>query len=147
MKIRIIIAFAVVFSATGPAFSSNFEKAKSAVSINKNTKCAISSFKQAFQNSKAVFVGEVLSEEKRGDTKTFEFKVEKYWKGAGSRAVEINVYETARYQAWFRSGERYLIYADSDENGRLRVGRCSRSREISQASEDLRQLGKGRQSH
>ena len=142
MKIRFIIASAFVFSAIVFGFSSNFQKAESAV--NFNSKCAISSFQTAYQQSKAVFVGEVVGEEKDGDTRTFDFKVEKYWKGSNAKNVEILVYETARYQAWFKKGGKYLIYATADEDGKLRVSRCSRSRNVENAEEDLQKLGKGK---
>ncbi|MEP6902451.1 MAG: hypothetical protein ABJA66_11920 [Actinomycetota bacterium] len=144
MKIRFIIAFAVVFSAIGLSLSSNIQTTESAVSINSNSKCAIASFRSAYQESKAVFVGEVVSEEKNGDTKTFNFKVERYWKGTDQQNIEIDVYETARYQAWFKTGGKYLVYATVAEDGKLRVGRCSRSRDAEAAKEDLQQLGKGK---
>ncbi len=142
MKIRFIIALAFVFSAVIFGFSSNFQKAESAV--NFKSRCATASFQAAYSQSKAVFVGEFVGEEKDGDTKTFDFKVEKYWKGSDSENVEILVYETSRYQAWFKKGGKYLIYATADEDGKLRVGRCSRSRDVENAEEDLQKLGKGK---
>ncbi len=144
MKIRNTFAFAVVVSAIGIFLSSNIRTTESAMTVNINSKCAIASFQTAYQQSNAVFVGTVVSEEKNGDTKTFKFKIEKYWKGAKKKNIEINVYETARYQAFFKKGERYLIYATADEDGKLRVSRCSRSRDMDNADEDLRQLGKGK---
>lgn len=143
MKIRIIV-FAVVFSAIGFGFSSNLQKAESAGFVRTNSKCAIPNFERAFEQSEAIFVGEVVSEEKSGDTKTFNFKVEKYWKGANKKNIEINVYETARFQAWFKTGERYLVYASANEKGKLNVYRCSRSKSIESAEDDLKRLGKGK---
>jgi len=142
MKIRTTIALAFVFSAGVFGFLSNLQKAESAV--NFNSKCAIASFQTAYSQSKAVFVGEVVGEDKDGDTRTFDFKVEKYWKGSDAAKVEILVYETARYQAWFKKGGKYLIYATADEDGKLHVGRCSRSRDLENAEEDLQKLGKGK---
>jgi hypothetical protein len=145
MKIRFIIAFAVVFSAIGSGFSSNFQTAESTAGlITPDPKCAIPPFQSAYQEAKAVFVGEVVGDEKDGDTRTFDFKVEKYWKGRKTKKIEILVYETTRFQAWFRKGEKYLIYANVDNDGKLRVGRCSRSRDLDAAGEDLQKLGKGR---
>ena len=144
MKIRSIIALAIVLSAIVSGFSSNFQTAESAGWENFNSKCAIASFSSAYSQSKAVFAGEVVSEEKDGDTRTFAFKVEKYWKGTDAANVKILVYETARYQAWFKKGGKYLIYATADEDGKLHVGRCSRSRDLENAGEDLQKLGKGR---
>ena len=137
MKIRISIACAVVFSAIGLGFSSNFQTAESA------GKCAIPTFQTAYRESKAVFIGEVVGEEKTGDKRIFDLKVEKYWKGVSSKRVRVYVYETPRYQAWFKQGGRYLIYATADTNGRLYVGKCSRSRGADD-EEDLPKLGKGR---
>ena len=142
MKIRFVAAFAAVFSAIGIFLSSNFQTTESAGFIN--SRCAIASFRSAYRQSKAVFVGEVVSEEKDEDTKTFKFEVKEYWKGADTKNIEINVYETTRYQAWFQKGGKYLIYATADEDGKLRVERCSRSRDAANAAEDLRQLGKGK---
>ena len=109
-----------------------------------NGKCALPSLKTALQNSGAVFVGEVLSEAKDGDERTFEFRVKKYWKGAGKKKIKVSVRETARYQAWYQVGESYLVFARTDEDGRLRDGRCSGSKLLSEASKDLRELGRAR---
>lgn len=141
MKNKIIVACVVVFSAIILAFSSNRVEAEGFGAAN--GRCAIPPFKTAFDASSAVFVGKVKSEKKQGDTKIFEFEVEKYWKGAGKKKIKINVYETPRFQAWFEVGEKYLIYADASD-GSLRVGRCSRSRDAGDASEDLGKLGKGK---
>jgi hypothetical protein len=142
MKIRFIVAFTAIFLAIGIFLSSNFRTTESAGFLD--SRCAIAPFKTAYQQSKAVFVGKVVSEEKNGDTKTFKFKVERYWKGKLAKNIEINVYETQRYQAWFQKDGKYLIYATAGEDGKLRVDRCSRSREIENGDEDLKQLGKGK---
>lgn len=141
MKYQKIIVAIVVLSAMLCAFPS---KTVIAESENETARCRIFTFDEAYSSSEAVFVGKVLSEEKKGDVKTFEFEVEKYWKGAVGKKIKIEVYETARFQAWFQTGERYLIYAEEGENGKLRVGRCSRSREVENASEDLQKLGAGK---
>ena len=142
MKIRFVIAFAAFVSAIGFGFSSNFQTAESAAGFG--GKCRIPDFQAAYRESKAVFTGEVVGEEKRGDTRIFDFKLEKYWKGPNDKRVEILVYETARYQAWFKEGGKYLIYASVGNDGKLHVGRCSRSRDIADADEDLQKLGKGK---
>lgn len=142
MKNRTVIGFVVVLSAVVVFFSSNQQTAES--SVLSNSKCAISSFEKAFQYSEAVFVGEVIKQEKNGNNKTFDFKVEKYWKGADTKKIKISVYETMRYQAWFKVGESYLVYANRDEDGKLSVSRCSRSKNVENASEDLQKLGKGK---
>jgi hypothetical protein len=107
-------------------------------------KCAIPSLKAALQDSSAVFAGEVLSETKAGNERTFEFRVVKYWKGAGKKRIKISVHETARYQAWFEVGKSYLVFARADDDGRLRDGRCSASKLLSEASKDLKTLGRAK---
>jgi hypothetical protein len=142
MKKKIIVACAVVFSAIALAFSSNLQEAQGVGLAN--GKCAIPPFKEEFAASSAVFIGKVKSEKKEGNTRIFEFEVEKYWKGASKKKIEISVYETTRYQAFFEVGGKYLVYADAAEDKTLRVGRCSRSRDAGDASEDLGKLGKGK---
>jgi hypothetical protein len=52
--------------------------------------------------------------------------------------------ETTRFQAWFQPGESYLVFARAGEDGRLRDGRCSASKLLSEASKDLRELGRAK---
>lgn len=144
MKIRFFIALAAVFSVTGFGFLSNYQTANAANRVNFAGKCAVPAFDNAYRRSKAVFIGEVVGDEKVGDTRIFDLKVEKYWKGSAAKRIKIHVYETARFQAWFKKNGRYLIYADADANGKLSVYRCSRSRDIEFAEEDLQKLGKGK---
>jgi hypothetical protein len=112
-------------------------------SIETPEKCAVPTLKVAFDSSTAVFVGKVLSETSDGDVKTFEFQVERYWKGVKSKKIKVSVRETSRYQAWYQVEERYLVYAREDE-GKLYDGRCSASKPLEQASVDLKKLGKAK---
>jgi hypothetical protein len=109
-----------------------------------NGRCAIMDVKTALRASSAIFAGRVLSETKNGSEKTFEFRVEKYWKGVGKKKVKVSVQETARFQAWFRVGESYLVFARDGEDGRLRDYRCSASKLLSEASKDLKALGRAK---
>jgi hypothetical protein len=112
-------------------------------SAEKLGKCAVPTVKLAYQYSKAVFVGKITKVVEDGDVKTFTFKVEKSWKGAANREIKINVRETARYQAWFEVGEKYLVYArGADDNEKLWETRCSRSKSLADASEDITELGR-----
>jgi hypothetical protein len=144
MKNYRIAFYFIIFSAVGFTLSPNLKAAESYELKNEPGRCAIPSFQKAFEQAGAVFAGEVLSVEKNGDTKTFEFRMDKYWKGAGKRTIKINVYETPRFQAFFKPGEKYLVFAEADTSGKLHVVRCSRSREISGAAEDLKSLGKAK---
>lgn len=139
-----IALFILIFSAISCILSSNLKIAKSYELKNELKKCAIPSFQTAFEQAKTIFAGKVLSVEKNGDTKTFEFEIARYWKGAGKRKVKINVYETSRYQAFFKKGEKYLVFAGAKEDGKFYVARCSRSKEMSEASEDLELLGEAK---
>jgi hypothetical protein len=108
-------------------------------------KCGIPAIETAYKNSKAVFVGEVLGIAKEGDVKTFTFKVEKYWKGVSGRQIEISVQETTRYQAWFEVGGKYLVFARGNEgDGKFWEVRCSRSKRLEDASEDIKKLGRAK---
>lgn len=106
-------------------------------------KCGVPGVDAAYQYSKAVFVGEIIKVVEDGDIKTFIFRVEKNWKGADGEEIKINVQETARYQAWFEVGEKYLVYArGSEKNEKLWEIRCSRSKSLADASEDIAELGR-----
>jgi len=108
-------------------------------------KCGVPAVTEAYKQSKAVFVGEVLKVVKEGDVKTFTFKVEKYWKGATDEEIEINVQETMRYQAWFEVGEKYLVFARGEKgHEKLWEVRCSRSTRLADASEDIKKLGRAK---
>jgi len=109
-------------------------------------RCANPPVKEAYKNAKAVFAGKILSVAEDGDVKTFTFNVEKNWKGASSRQIKVSVRETMRYQAWFQVGKRYLVYARSDENEEEKLwdGRCSRTKLLEDASNDIKELGKAK---
>lgn len=107
-------------------------------------KCRMPSFNEAYKNSKAIFAGKVLSVRTEDDERIFTFQVEKYWKGAKSKMLEVRYYETMRYQAWLQVGGRYLVYAGGNDNGTLSDGRCSLTKNYSEASAELKRLGKGK---
>lgn len=108
-------------------------------------KCRVPTVKTAYNESKAVFVGEITGVVEDGDMKTFTFKVRKSWKGKANREIKVSVRETARYQAWFEVGEKYLVYArGGDENEKLWEIRCSRTKLLANASEDIKELGRAK---
>jgi hypothetical protein len=115
--------------------------------VNVN-RCAIFTFEIEFERSEAVFVGTVSSLEKEGDAKIFEFRVDKFWKGVSGRLVKVAVYENPKFQAQFRVGGRFLVFAKVDDDGVLFDGRCSRSRDLDRvpeaAEDDLAKLGPGK---
>lgn len=111
-------------------------------------KCAIPKLDTTYKNAKAVFIGEVISEEKDGDKKIFEFKVKRFWKGIEDTKVKVAVYENFRFQAPYEVGKTFLVFANEDKEGGLIDGRCSRSKDIegssSELKDDLKKLGEGK---
>lgn len=144
MKIRFFLALAAVFTAFGFSVASNFQTARGASFAAFGAKCKVNPFDIAYRQSSAVFMGEISDEEKVGDFRIFKFKVEKYWKGSIKEKTEVFVYETTRFQSWFKKGGKYLVYANANENGKLSVSKCSRSRSVESSEEDLKKLGKGK---
>ena len=113
-----------------------------------NVKCAMPNFKNAYKNAKAVFVGEVIGVKKNGNIKTFEFRVKKFWKGIEDTTVKVITNENFRYQAPYKIGETFLVFAKDNNKGGLWDGRCSRSRNMDglapSLKEDLESLGEGK---
>jgi len=106
--------------------------------------CAMASVKTEYKNSKAVFVGKVIGTTEDGDAKTFEFKVEKYWKGIKDRKIKIKVSKTMRFEPFYQAGKSYLIYAFAGDDGSLRTAKCTRGFQVEFAKEDLKILGKAK---
>jgi hypothetical protein len=73
------------------------------------------------------------------------FKVTRVWKNvAGGEVFVTTPASSAACGYGFRKGETYVVYAYGGEEGRaLSTGLCSRTRPLSSADEDLRDLGAG----
>lgn len=74
------------------------------------------------------------------------FKVSRVWKNvAGGEVVIKTPASSAACGYAFRKGESYVVYAygGDDALGQLTTGLCSRTRPVSAAEEDLRDLGAG----
>jgi hypothetical protein len=106
--------------------------------------CALATVKAEYKNSKAVFVGKVMNVSEDGDSKTFEFKVEKYWKGVKGGKIKIKVSKTMRFEPFYQTGKSYLIYAFADNDGFLHTAKCTRGFQLEFAKEDLKILGKAK---
>lgn len=107
-------------------------------------KCRMPTFTEAYREANTIFAGKVLSVRKEGDERIFTLQVEKYWKGTKSKTLEVRYYETWNFQAWLQVGGRYLVYARKDEKGNLVDGRCSMTKNYSEASVELKKLGKAK---
>jgi hypothetical protein len=83
------------------------------------------------------------------------FRAEKWWKGTPYNEVFLVTDQTRTSEGitsvgdcglGFEKGKRYLIYAYGNEK-ELGTDACTRTKKIKRAKEDLKQLGKGKQSH
>jgi len=104
---------------------------------------------EATSKSAAVFVGTVVASKNAKTTGQYDFNsrevkfsVEESFKGLGSTEALV-------FTGWgggdcgypFRTGQQYLVYAYKDEkDGRLGTSICSRTRQLSEAKEDLAYL-------
>jgi len=102
-----------------------------------------------FNESASVFSGEVIAQ----DVLTVKFKVITAWKGegleeftmsTGTVKVSEDLYRSSSCDYTFKVGEKYLVYARSNDNGTLSDGRCSLTKNYSEAKADLKRLGKGK---
>lgn len=138
-----LLTVLILLIATVTGFSANGTES-SATESNLFAKCRVPYFEESYKESKAIFVGKVLSVRKEGDEKIFKFQVEKYWKGKKSKTLEVKYYENMRYQAWLEVGKKYLVYARGNDDGTLSDGRCSLTKIYSEANPDLKKLGKAK---
>src|SRR3954471_9247688 len=118
---------------------------------------------EELKRATVVFSGKVVAEEyqdvgpgapledARAKVLVVRIKVERWWKGGSAREVSLRTSVTKMpdgsirsYAEDFRftSGESYLIYA-FEFKGRLGTSECTRTRKLSQAEDDLRELGEG----
>lgn len=77
-------------------------------------------------------------------TVRFRFEVARYYKGRlGSEASIYTIGQGSACGASYSVGSVYLVYARELENGTLTDSLCSRTRLLTQASQDLELLGDG----
>ena len=122
------------------------------------------SVNMSVSRSQAVFSGEVISEEYR-DVKegslgepanakalVIKLKIKRWWKGNGAEEIELNTsvrkYPDGTQSVMaedfrFRKGENYLVYAYA-EGEKLRTNGCTRTKRLTDAEEDLLELGEGK---
>jgi hypothetical protein len=94
--------------------------------------------REELQRKDAVFSGEVTSINRE----RIEFKVEKLWKGHRARKASIR-YEQSDCTYLFVVGKKYLVYANGKEI--LETDKCTRTKELDKASDDLKELGEGKE--
>ena len=143
-KSILLFVFVIVIGFVG-----YFYESVSANTASPTAKCAIMKFEKEYEFSKAVFIGEVLKIEKDGNARIFEFRVKRFWKGIDSKTVKVRVNERPSYQAQYKVGGRYLVFAKAkEEDDTLWDGRCSRSRDLAgfggEVEEDIKKLGEAK---
>ena len=94
--------------------------------------------REELQRVDAVFSGEVSSVSRE----KIEFKVEKFWKGPRAKRISIE-YEQSTCTYVFAVGKKYLVYAYG--SGIFSTSICTRTKELDKASDDLKELGEGKE--
>lgn len=124
--------------------------------------CIMPELSESFERAHAVFVGEVVEiipPNPRNDiavlrrSYTVKFRVEKSWKGTKVRRLfSVQSAHGANEELAFpvvHPGEKYLVFADPlyfdgvPQRKWSRISACSRTKLLSNASEDLRRLESG----
>lgn len=100
---------------------------------------------EAFQESKTVFSGKVVSINSDEFTKLVTFDVDRAWKGVSEdRVTAVTPANSAACGYDFEEGGEYLIYSHDAEES-LNVIICSRTQPLDGANADLIVLGDGYQ--
>jgi hypothetical protein len=94
--------------------------------------------REELQRHDAVFSGEVTSKNRE----KIEFKVEKFWKGPRAKKISIR-YEQSDCTYVFVVGKKCLVYAYGKEIFSTSI--CTRNKELDKASDDLKELGEGKE--
>lgn len=100
--------------------------------------------KRLMKTATVIFTGTASETGRDIDGPRFRFwaklKVKDAWKI--DQQTELTIGTGGGCMAWFEVGKTYLVYADSDSQGRLNTNVCMRTRSIERSEDDLEQLGK-----
>lgn len=102
---------------------------------------------EARKKSKAIFSGTVVAIDKKPSDLyvTVRFKIEGSWKGMYSREATVFTGQGGGDCGYkFEVGQRYLVYAYRYNDADLGTNICQRTATLTQATEDLKVLGKGK---
>ena len=112
--------------------------------------CIYGSARQELRKAKAVFVGQVIEIYSGSGREEYpaivELKVERYWKGIKkSETIEVlsDLGLHSCHPVLYKKGARYLVYAYKNK-GKLVTTGCTRTKEIEEATEDMKELGESR---
>lgn len=97
------------------------------------------------KRSNAVFSGKVLSITYDDGALVVKFSVLRTWKHVKAAEVTVRTPPNDSMCGYtFEVGQTYLVYAGSVIEGELWTNHCTRTKNIRDASEDIRALGQGR---
>jgi hypothetical protein len=106
---------------------------------------------QELEQAAAVFTGKLVELVKHGPEAGLFARVEaviaveRTWKGVDKKTVSVfTSSHSASCGYGFKEGREYLVYAFQDAEGRLTTTICSRTRQVKDAAEDLKELGEGK---
>jgi hypothetical protein len=102
--------------------------------------CAFPEFDEQMKTATAVFTGEVIGiESQDNDQQKVHFRVFRIWKGELEKTTStVTEQQTASCGYPFRRERDYLVFATGEET--LHVSLCSRTKQLSDAKEDLNRL-------
>jgi len=105
--------------------------------------CAEQGFDEARQRASAIFEGQVKAIEAEGGRLQVRFWVVRSFKGASDELLTLGTATDAAACGYsFQVGQSYLVYAEPGEGG-LEASRCTRTRPMAEAGDDLDALGMG----
>jgi hypothetical protein len=106
--------------------------------------CRPNSPRQAYENARAVFVGEFtgFSIRRRRQATKLKFKIEKQWKGELPTEAVLGYFDNPSLcgDLDFVKGQKYLIYVGVLEDELFIWVDCGRSRNLKNAAEDIEYL-------
>jgi hypothetical protein len=107
-----------------------------------NTKPLKTQVKEAFNNSNAIFSGEVIEVSPISEYEAaVRIKVERSWKGGLSNEITLTTAkDSAMCGYYFETGKKYLVYANGKPDA-LMVSNCSRTTAASDRT-DIRYLNR-----
>ncbi|WP_019636516.1 hypothetical protein [Paenibacillus fonticola] len=114
--------------------------------------CVGGDAKEKLERSAVVFVGKVIKKggtqnSQYGRLREYTFDVDRAWKGINDKDSRITIYsydggsESCGFQ--FDKNQTYLVYSYLAEDNSLQTNLCSGNIPISQAGDELKQLGTG----
>ncbi|WP_186438504.1 hypothetical protein [Cohnella terricola] len=112
--------------------------------------CVGGSAKDKLESHSVVFVGKVIKKggtikSQIGGLREYTFDVHKAWKGVSSNTITIYSYDGSEASCGmqFILGESYLVFSNLDKDESLQTNYCSGNLLVSQAENEIKQLGIG----